>query len=46
MVQWRKRKRGTPNQIGQAFPLEKESMQQKKGLTEKDLLRKDHDTKA
>jgi hypothetical protein len=35
MVQWRKRKRGTPNQIGKPFPVDKESVQQKKGLLDK-----------
>lgn len=35
MVQWRKRKTGTPRQIGQAFPVDKESMQQKKGMLSK-----------
>jgi hypothetical protein len=35
MVQWRKRKRGTPNQIGKPFPVDKESAQQKKGLLDK-----------
>lgn len=32
MVKWRKRKQGTPKQIGQAFPLDDKSQQQKKGL--------------
>jgi mannose-1-phosphate guanylyltransferase len=35
MVSWRKRKHGSPRQIGQAFPVEKESMQQKKGMLDK-----------
>ena len=34
-MQWRRRKRGTPNQIGQAFPLERQSMQHKKRLLPK-----------
>ena len=31
-MQWRRRKTGTPRQIGQAFPVDRESMQHKKGL--------------
>jgi hypothetical protein len=34
VVQWRKRKKGTPRQIGQAFPID-ESQQKKKGLLDK-----------
>lgn len=34
-MQWRRRTRGTKRQIGQAFPLERESMQHKKGLLPK-----------
>jgi hypothetical protein len=34
LVQWRKRKQGSPRQIGQAFPLD-ESQQKKKGLLDR-----------
>jgi hypothetical protein len=35
MPEWRRRKRGTPRQIGKPFPIEGESQQQKKGLLPK-----------
>jgi len=35
MPEWRKRKHGTPRQIGQAFPLEGESQQKKKSALAK-----------
>lgn len=35
MVQWRKRKHGTPRQIGQPFPIEGESQQKKKSALTK-----------
>ncbi len=34
LVQWRRRKHGTPRQIGQTFPID-ESQQKKKGLLDK-----------
>ena len=35
MPEWRRRKRGPPRQVGQAFPVDKESMQQKKSMLSK-----------
>jgi len=35
LVQWRRRTKGSPRQIGQSFPLEGESQQKKKGLLDR-----------
>lgn len=35
MVDWRRRKHGSPRQIGQAFPVDGESQQHKKGLLDR-----------